>query len=75
MEFNDLLFSSGSYFILKVIFICLISVHLLFSLIIVRQTQMMVKMVEVKISSAVYLVSVVHLLSSLFVLFWTVVYF
>jgi len=75
MEINDLLFSSGTYTILKALFICLILVHLLFSLIIVRQTQMMVKMVEVKISSAVYLASVVHLLSSLFVLFWTVVYF
>jgi hypothetical protein len=60
--------------ILKYLFILLLMVHLLFSFILVRQTQMMMRVVEAKISPIIFGISVMHAFFSFFVLIWAALF-
>lgn len=70
----DALISSGAFIVIKYISIILMILHVLFSLIVVRQTQMMTKVLEAKISPLILLISIIHLLASIFVLFWAILF-
>lgn len=54
--------------------IILLVMHFLFALVVVRQTKLMLKVVEAQISAAIYAVSIIHLLVSLFVLLWAILF-
>jgi len=60
--------------ILKILVIILLLLHTLFSLVLVRQTKIMIRVVEAQISPAIYMISIIHSLVSLFVLGWTIVF-
>lgn len=62
------------YLLLKSGIIVLLLIHLLFSLVVVRQTKLMIKVVEAKISPSIYAISLVHMGVSLFVLVWTILF-
>lgn len=53
----------------------LLLLHLVFSLILIKQTNVMNKVVEVNISPTIYAISIIHFLASLFVLLWLLVFF
>lgn len=48
--------------------------HLLFSLVLVRQTKLMTSVIEAKATPAIYTISVIHLLSSAAVFIWAIVF-
>lgn len=58
----------------NIISIILLVMHFLFALVVVRQTKLMLKVVEAQISAAIYAVSIIHLLVSLFVLLWAILF-
>lgn len=60
--------------LLKLSVIILLLLHLLFSIVLIRQTKIMIHVVEVQISPAIYTISIIHSLSSLFVLVWVIVF-
>ncbi len=66
------LVSSGPYLLIKIFAIISVLLHLAFSLCIVRQTKLMITMIEARVSSVIYLVAVIHLLYSIFVLIWAI---
>lgn len=68
------IFTRAPFLIAKILVIILLLVHLVFSLVVVRQTKMMIKVVEAKISSVIYSISLLHLFASLFVLVWTTIF-
>lgn len=68
------IFTGAPFLIAKILVIILLSVHLVFSLVVVRQTKLMTKVVEAKISSAIYSISLLHLLASIFVLVWATIF-
>ena len=61
------------FLLIKIFTVILLFMHVLFSIIIVRQTKNMVKIVEAQISPTIYLISMIHLFASLGVLVWAVV--
>jgi hypothetical protein len=64
----------GPYYVVKGIFVIILFLHVLFSIVIVRQTRNMLKVVEVKISPFLYLISFIHFFASLGVLFFTLLF-
>lgn len=60
--------------IFKVFASILLLLHLAFSIILVRQTKLMVRVIEAQISSVIYMISIIHLLFSFFVLVWVIVF-
>lgn len=73
-EFLIRFFSSAPSLILKIFAILLLLLHVAFSIVLLRQAKLMVSVVEAKINSAIYLVSIIHLLFSIFVLFWAILF-
>ena len=62
------------FILIRFFTVVLLLLHLLFSLIIVRQTSNMSKIVEAQISPTIYLLTVIHFLLSLGVLIWAVLF-
>jgi hypothetical protein len=62
------------YLLIKIFSIVLLLLHVLFSLVLVRQTKLMVSVIEAKISPLIFSISVVHLFSSLSVLMWSIIF-
>jgi hypothetical protein len=60
--------------IFKIFVIILLVLHLLFTIIVARQTKLMNQVVEAGISPAILLLSVIHVLFSLFVLLWAILF-
>lgn len=60
--------------IFKVFAGILLLLHLAFSIILVRQTKLMIRVIEAQISSVIYMISIIHLLFSFFVLVWVIVF-
>lgn len=73
-QFIAFFLSRGPFMVLKVFFIALLLIHVLFSLLLIRQTKMMLRVVEAKISPLIYGISIVHALFSVFVLLWTALF-
>lgn len=48
--------------------------HLLFSLLLVRQTKLMISVVESKVSPTIYAISIIHLIASAAVFIWAIVF-
>ncbi len=63
---------SAPIILVKVFSIVLTIFHLAFSAVLVKQTKLMIAVLEAKISSTIYAVSIIHLLTSLFVLIWAI---
>jgi hypothetical protein len=59
---------------LKIFLLMLLLLHIAFSLVLVRQTKLMIKVVEAEISPTIYFISVIHLLFSTFVLLWVIIF-
>lgn len=70
----DNLASLIPHFLLKGAAVSILVLHLLFSILIARQTQVMTKVVRTRISPLIFILSLVHLLSSIFVLVWVVLF-
>lgn len=62
------------FILFKFFAIALLILHFFFSVIIVRQVSIMTRIVEARISSSIYLISISHLLASLFVLIWAIIF-
>ena len=73
-EFFANFFIVSPLIIVKVFAVALLLLHVFFSVVILRQTQLMTKMIEVKIAPVIFAASVIHLLASLFVLFWAILF-
>jgi len=71
-DFISGLFNQLPGLIVKVFTVTMMIFHLLFSAIILRQTRVMTKVVEAKISPTLVGMTVIHLLASLFVLIWVI---
>lgn len=66
--------SSLPMFIIKLFAIALLILHLGFSIVIVRQTKLMIRVVEAQISPVIYMISVLHLISSVLLLVWVMLF-
>ncbi len=63
---------SAPIILVKVFSIVLMIFHLVFSAVLVKQTKLMIAVLEARISSTIYAVSIIHFLTSLFVLLWAI---
>lgn len=68
------LIQTAPFILIKLFAIVLLLLHLAFSFVLVRQTKVMIHVIEAQISPALYTVSLIHFLSSLFVLVWAVIF-
>lgn len=62
------------FLLFKICIIILLGLHVLFSLVVIRQTMLMIKVIEAQISHSIYAVSLIHLGVSLFVLAWAILF-
>lgn len=63
---------SAPIILVKVFSIILTIFHLVFSAVLVKQTKLMIAVLEARISPAIYAISIIHFLASLFVLIWAI---
>ena len=73
-EFIFELIRNLPFILIRLFTIVLLSMHLLFSLIIVRQTKNMSKIVEVQISPTIFLITFIHFFVSIAVLVWAILF-
>jgi len=73
-QFFTGLFPFVPFFLFKILTVILLLLHVAFSLVLVQQTKLMIAVVEAKISPVIYIVSIIHLLFSIFVLIWAILY-
>ena len=73
-ELISYIFTKAPFLIAKILVIILLLIHLVFSIVVVRQTKLMLKVVEAKISSAIYGIALLHLLASLFIFIWAILF-
>lgn len=74
-ELLPVIFNTTPYFLIKLFAVILLLLHLTFSVVLIRQTKLMVGVLEAKISPTIYAISIVHFLVSLFTLVWTAIFF
>lgn len=74
-QFIASLLATTPVFIIKIFVVILLFLHLSFSFVLVRQTKVMIRVVEAQISPLLYTISIIHFLSSLFVFLWTIIFF
>lgn len=67
-------FTRAPMLLIKLITLVLLLLHLAFSVVLIRQTKLMISVVEAKISSTLYAISVIHFLSSVFVFIWVLLF-
>ena len=60
--------------LVKIFAVSILVLHLLFSLILVRQVKLMTRVVEVQISPVIYTFALIHLLVSVVILIWTIIF-
>lgn len=73
-ELLNQLFTVLPLFLIKIFSVVLLGMHVLFSVILLRQIRLMTKVVEVKSSGIIFTMGVVHLLSSIFLLLWAILF-
>ena len=73
-EFLNQLFTVLPLLLIKIFSVVLLGIHVLFSVILLRQIRLMTKVVEVKSSGIIFTIGVVHLLSSIFLLLWSILF-
>ena len=73
-EFLNQLFTVLPLLLIKIFSVVLLGMHVLFSIILLRQIRLMTKVVEVKSSGIIFTIGVVHLLSSIFLLLWAILF-
>lgn len=64
-QFITLLLQTAPIFLLKISVLMLLFLHLLFSIVLIKQTKIMIKVLEAQISPALYTISIIHFLFSL----------
>ena len=75
MTLDEIIFnliSNLPFMLIRIFTVILLLMHILFSIIIVRQTKNMTKIVEAQISPTIYMITIIHLLVSIVVLVWAV---
>lgn len=60
--------------IIKIIAVAILLLHFIFSIVVTRQTKLMLSVVEARLSPLIYAISLIHLASSLFVLIWAILF-
>lgn len=60
--------------LVKLFTVILLFLHLAFSFVLIRQTKVMIRVVEAQISPLLYTISIVHFLSSVFVFVWAIIF-
>ena len=73
-EFLNQLFTVLPLLLIKIFSVVLLGMHVLFSIILLRQIRLMTKVVEVKSSGIIFTIGVVHLLFSIFLLLWAILF-
>ena len=77
MPSDELIFDLISrlpFVLIRIFTVIALLLHLFFSIIIVRQTKIMIKIVEAQISPTIYLIYVIHFLISLTVFLWAILF-
>lgn len=77
MSSNEFIFNFINllpFLLIKIFTVILLIMHVLFAVIIVRQTKNMSKIIEAQISPTINLITVIHLLASLSVLGWAIIF-
>lgn len=74
-QFIANLLQTAPFLIIKIFAVVLLFLHLSFSFVLIRQTKIMTQVVEAQISPALYTISIIHFLASLFVFIWTIFFF
>lgn len=70
------LFSSLSILsVAKPFILVILSLHILFAIVVVRQTKLMLEIIEAGISATIMTISVIHLLTSIGVFLWVLILF
>lgn len=67
-QFFSSLLLNAPIFVGKIFIVTLLFIHFLFSLLLIRQTKLMLNVVEAKISPIIRIISIFHALFSLYVL-------
>lgn len=62
------------FVLIKIFVVILLLLHLSFAFVLIRQTKVMIRVVEAQISPFLYTISIVHFLSSLFVFVWAMIF-
>lgn len=62
------------FVLIKPFALILLFLHIFLSIVIVRQTKLMIKVVEAKISPTIYAIAVVHLFSSFALFLWALIF-
>lgn len=60
--------------IIKIIAVAILLLHFIFSIVVIRQTKLMLSVVEARLSPLIYAISLIHFVSSLFVLIWAILF-
>ena len=62
------------FYVFKILIVVGLLLHVGFALVVVRQTKLMIAVVEARISPFIYAVAIFHLLFSALVLIWTILF-
>ena len=73
-QFIDFAINTLPSLAVKIFAVLILIMHALFSIILVRQVKLMTRVVEVKISPFIYTLALIHLLASVLILLWTIVF-
>lgn len=60
------------WILFKLLALALLLLHVAFSAVLLRQTKLMITVVEAKISPTIYAITIIHLLFSIFLFLWTI---
>lgn len=63
------------FILIRIFTIILLLMHILFSVIILRQTSNMSKIIEAQISPTIYLIALIHFMVSVAVFIWSLMFF
>lgn len=73
-QFFTSIFPFVPFSLFKILIVIMLLLHIGFSLVMMRQTKLMISVVEAQINSVIYVISIIHLLFSALVLIWTILF-
>lgn len=73
-ELLQSLFTVVPVFLIKIFSVILLGIHTLFAIILLRQVRLMTRVVMAKNSGIIFTIGVIHLLASIFVLLWAILF-
>ena len=68
------LINFSPFLLIKIPILILLLLYIIYALIILRQTMVMSKIVEVDVTAAIQLIAVIHFLTSIAIFFWVLIF-